>query len=863
MAITITGSKENGTLNAVGTTTVTVSGTPFVSGTYASPRRIDLYNAAGTTFKGCAFVRRHVSTSQLELESEFFDPKTGATVIQVSGDTILVSQGWADVVQAGIAIANGVVTVSDTITFGTASDVDSVAFHDEDLFVQNTVTTSNAHAYVIAGGFVSFGHLQSWANKSWYSPCVFVFNNTNFSGAFTASSTAARLCVFGGSMRGNGSNPTYFGTGYDLGVGPYGTDFALLWALDVKFNAIDVTSPNSGDNWTTGENHIVGSCSYVATGTNAILIRWGNGSIIGGQFKIPRYASAPLAVSGSDASTGTYAFGAAAGDRAVVLDMGSDNVFWRTDNGTDTQTVNCTNLISTDYRAGYGSTPSGSANNNVTVNLYFKDIYTNLRDATKIAMIRDSDWTTDDVQTSSGAASSLSSQVFHSTAVGHGARTQRGPWTYRLRKYGYDELEGAIAEADYSLGTAGTAKNVAFGGIANQIARASLTDSEATALAYAGITVTDHGASPVTWNSKVWSITIEIDLATYPARTAAQVFAHVKAKIANTATWGGKTGMLWHVLMEESGSGYVSQRGKSGGAGASLKGVRIISQAGNPLVGVAAMIADDGTTYTPPASVNQSVTITNITTTSRVQIYDESTIAPVGSRELYNGVPGATSVTWTDPLTAAAARDIRVRIADVTGVTAKEFIESSIGTCGITAGTKSVSYRANQVADTTYNTNAVNGSLVTGITFTDAATDLVNVNLAGGSTTWQNIYAAFVYWISTAAGIADDIAYISAPDTANYLLTSMKVKNTSSPSVPLTITGGYGRDATSGSIVDIVDTSGGNVYPLVDHVVAYATGSGVTAQNIADIAAASATATATSVTNHAKTLTVSKFIGLK
>lgn len=224
--------------------------------------------------------------------------------------------------------------------------------------------------------------------------------------------------------------------------------------------------------------------------------------------------------------------------------------------------------------------------------------------------------------------------------------------------------------------------------------------------------------------------------------------------------------------------------------------------------------------------VYQQVPITNITTTSRLQIYDISAVAPAGSRELYNGVPGATSYTWTDPLPAVAARDIRVRIADVTGVTAKEFIESSIGTCGITEGTKSVSYRASQVADTTYNTNAVDGSLVTGITFTDAATDLVNVNLTGGNTTWPNIYAAFAYWISTAAGIDDDIAYVDAVDPANYLLTSMKVKNTTSPSVALTITGGFGRSATTGSIVDIIDTTGGFIFPLVDHVVVATVGSG-------------------------------------
>lgn len=262
-------------------------------------------------------------------------------------------------------------------------------------------------------------------------------------------------------------------------------------------------------------------------------------------------------------------------------------------------------------------------------------------------------------------------------------------------------------------------------------------------------------------------------------------------------------------------------------------------------------------------TINQSVTISNITTTSRVQIYDESVAAPVGSRELYNGIPGATSITWTDSLQAVATRDIRVRISDVVGTSAKMFIEASIGTCGITEGTEDVSYLANQTNDTTYNTNAENGSTVTGITFTDAATDLVNINIASGSITWQKIYAAFVYWISTETGIADDIAYVNGVDPANYLLTSMKIKNTSSPSVPLTITGGFGRDATTGSIVDIIDTTGGNIYPLVDHVVSNivsVAGENVITGDIADIPAAP---TVSEIWGESKALTVGKFLGLK
>ncbi len=258
-------------------------------------------------------------------------------------------------------------------------------------------------------------------------------------------------------------------------------------------------------------------------------------------------------------------------------------------------------------------------------------------------------------------------------------------------------------------------------------------------------------------------------------------------------------------------------------------------------------------TVTNPA-FSDSVTIYGLTSGSRVQLYDT-----LNNVELYNNTVVGTSLVFSETYTVD--RTIRVRISYVSGTTAKEFIEATVGS--ISVGTPDISYTASQVNDDTYNSNAVDGSTVTGITFTDAATDLVNINLAGGTVPWKNIYAAFVYWINTATGIADDIAYIEAVDPANYLLTSMKIKNTSSPSVALTITGGYGRDATSGTILDIIDTTGGNIFPLVDHVVSSVVtvgGVNVITGDIADIPAAPTT---TQIWADSSALSLPKFLALK
>lgn len=238
--------------------------------------------------------------------------------------------------------------------------------------------------------------------------------------------------------------------------------------------------------------------------------------------------------------------------------------------------------------------------------------------------------------------------------------------------------------------------------------------------------------------------------------------------------------------------------------------------------------------------IYQSVTLSGGVTGSRVQIYDTDAAA-----ELYNDVPGSWPHTWTDGTPAAADRPIRVRVTKVDGDEAKEMIEASIGTCGQTAETAEIAYVVSQVDDDTYNTNAIDGPAIyatSGITFTDAATDLVNCDIAGGAVTWPTIYACFVHWINTAAGIADDITYIDAPDTANYLLTAMQIRNTDT--VPLTITGGYGRDASTGLVADIIDTAGstGNIFPSPDHVVPFSTGSGLTAGQDAALSAAEAAA---------------------
>lgn len=249
----------------------------------------------------------------------------------------------------------------------------------------------------------------------------------------------------------------------------------------------------------------------------------------------------------------------------------------------------------------------------------------------------------------------------------------------------------------------------------------------------------------------------------------------------------------------------------------------------------------------------QSVVVSGFTAGSRIQIYDTT-----NSVELFNGTASAgdtvvsgTTATWTDPTAAAGSRAIRVRVAYVSGVTAKQFIETSGLTCGITDGTESVTYPVTPTDDAVYNANGLNGSTIYAggeITFTDAAQDLINMDMSANTISLGTQYAAWVYYAFTSAGIATDIDYINAIDTANYEFTGIKWKNTSSPTAPLKITGGYAWDSVTLDPMDLIDDTGGTIFLTPPHVVAYATGSGpLTPSQESQLAAAAAAPSASTI----------------
>ena len=351
-----------------------------------------------------------------------------------------------------------------------------------------------------------------------------------------------------------------------------------------------------------------------------------------------------------------------------------------------------------------------------------------------------------------------------------------------------------------------------------------------------GITITDHGASPVTWNGKVFSITIT-DSST--AHTGTQIMRWLRYNYELGGTFQGTNAFNWHDLVKTNGSSFKTVRGAVyGDIGAALKGVRVVQSDGTSAhIDFNLFTADDGTTYTPPQAA--SIVISGATAGSRIQLYDTT-----NSVELYNGVPSSFPYTYSE--TYASDKAIRLRVAYCTSSTANNFIDTAIGS--ITSTALNLSYLVSPVVNSVYVANAIDGTTITDCSISGTS---LRVNISTGATSWQHIYAFMTYWLFTSGGIRDQYLEMTATDQTNYVFAtahgSFKIKNTSGG--PLVITGGNAAP-DSGPVTDILDTTGGTIFAVEKVVVpfTYSTGSGLSTDEHTQLF---------------KALTTSKFIALK
>ena len=158
------------------------------------------------------------------------------------------------------------------------------------------------------------------------------------------------------------------------------------------------------------------------------------------------------------------------------------------------------------------------------------------------------------------------------------------------------------------------------------------------------ITLTNHGASPVTWQGRQWSITITAPLTATTAQVAQWLSWHLAQD--SYSLGAGVHNLAWPAMVIPSGNSFATVRGQLfGSSGATLKGVRVIDTNGDAFPGFAYMTADDGGTYVPP--VTTTLTLQGLQTGTEVHIYRSSDEVELAGIESTAGSTFSYSYTWT------------------------------------------------------------------------------------------------------------------------------------------------------------------------------------------------------------------------
>jgi hypothetical protein len=335
-------------------------------------------------------------------------------------------------------------------------------------------------------------------------------------------------------------------------------------------------------------------------------------------------------------------------------------------------------------------------------------------------------------------------QIFGDTT--HGNFDVTGYLVLKAQGEGYDEgvvdavaLYGTLEDQFYVVGLLPLANGVATG------------DPSVS-----GVTITDHGASPVTWNGKEFSITITDSAG---GNTGTDIMRWLRYNYVQGGTLQGKDAFNWHDLVQTSGSDFQTVRGVIyGDVGATLKGVRVVQNDGTTShPDFASFTADDGTAYVPPTQV--TISNSNIVNGCRVQLYNVTQDIEIENRVLtsagysYTGLFGPGENLEDGDV-------IRLRATYQSGVTAKlPYEQSSV------VSAAGISFLGVETDDEVYILYGVDGSGVTKFA-ADYVQDDINL-VIGGNWTGEELYAWWVYNLTTEQGIREFFGAVTAIDAGN------------------------------------------------------------------------------------------------
>lgn len=498
MAVTITGSKYSGTISSVGTITRLVnSGASFSSGDFNAGRIIGLWNSAGTTFKGLAWIRRWISSTEIELVKAFID-KEGNTVTQTVGDTYQVSLNFADVVQTGIAVSNNSVTITDTVTFGSGNSLTSACFYDEGKTINVSSASflggSGAPFFAINSGLFVLGALIDYTTAQTYKGCTILNNNSvgslpNGTGTISPTGSNAMIWMLGGAVI-SAQGPTYLPASYTSG---YGAGFNVNPSFQKYWNVYtNAALANGYASAPSATNEFLNpfSTNSVNLGSN---VSWA-GRLQGGTYEL--IGSVALNIFGADAA-GTYSYSAPAGEFLTVLDcgFGSRPAFWRS-NTAVTQTINLTNVVTPNRNFGWDgpgtNLPGSNANNNATGIFRFSGRYTNAINGS-LALVKNNGLLSTVQDSATVSSNQVVLTVQEASVTGFTETVTENAWVYGFYLYGYQIATGSFSTSSTTVAGGQTAKRVVLGGTIGQIVDVNITQATvATVAAYSTLNNSDR-----------------------------------------------------------------------------------------------------------------------------------------------------------------------------------------------------------------------------------------------------------------------------------------------------------------------------------------------------------------------------------
>jgi len=274
-----------------------------------------------------------------------------------------------------------------------------------------------------------------------------------------------------------------------------------------------------------------------------------------------------------------------------------------------------------------------------------------------------------------------------------------------------------------------------------------------------GVTITDHGASPVTWNGLSYSITIQDSAA---GHTGEEIMRWIRYNVGQNITFQGKDAFNWHDLVRTNSSKFKTVNGHiAGGTGLEIKGVRVVKADGTtPHPDFNLFTADDGSTWVPPLKIK--ITNTNLADGSRCRLINETQSTELDNSLVSGGSGYSYEATVGTGEEIEEGDTITLNVTYNSGSTYyNEITESAV------ASTVNISFLSSQSNNTVLNGYGIDGSVQT-----DFATDYPNiqVDINSGDTSREKLLCWLAYITTTADGIRYFFGAIDHQDAGNAII---------------------------------------------------------------------------------------------